>query len=159
LGLVDKSLACPLVGLHAISAACPEARCFRERLGSPQSLHEAPRFTPWPYSMIEQKNPKFERRCHAFQGSRPQGLATLSTVSALLPLEASFSFPRSWALLFRALFQPGGRTTVSRGPSAPTLSCQTQGPDIDAPAVSAHPASCASCPRFRVRSRVEPLLS
>jgi hypothetical protein len=47
------------MGLRAISAACPEARCFRRKTGHPRFGLEAPRFTPRPFSMIEQKSPIF----------------------------------------------------------------------------------------------------
>jgi hypothetical protein len=118
-------------------------------LGSPRgsSLHSAalqhiqteePFFSP-------DRSRTFERLCRAFQKPHPQGLATLSVASALLPSEASFSSPRSWASLFRAFLQPPGPTVVSHGRSAPTLSCQTHRLGNGASAASAHEASCASC--------------
>jgi hypothetical protein len=39
--------------------------------------------------------------------------------------ETSFSFPRSWAFLFRAFYPTYGGSHVSKASSAPTLSKQT----------------------------------
>jgi hypothetical protein len=51
--------------------------------------------------------------------SRPQGLATLSTVSAHRPLAASFSSQRSWASPFEAFLLSHGRKMVSHLPLRP----------------------------------------
>jgi hypothetical protein len=82
LGLVDRSLACPLVGLHAISAAYPEVRCFGKKTEYPRFSHEAPRFTPRPFSMIEQQSPIF----------RPAQAARLKSVA----LPSKGPAPRVW---------------------------------------------------------------
>jgi hypothetical protein len=55
-----------------------------------------------------------EGRCLALRRPHPQGLATLSAGSVLPSSEASFSLPRSWASLFRALLRPRGSPAVSR---------------------------------------------
>jgi hypothetical protein len=51
--------------------------------------------------------------------SRPQGLATLSTVSAHKTLAASFSSQRSWASPFEAFLLSHGRSVVSYRPLRP----------------------------------------
>jgi hypothetical protein len=73
--------------------------------------------------------------CRAVRKSRLQGLATLLAASAPRPTEACFSFPRSWASLYKALVRSRDRFPVSRKPSAPALSCQTVRPDTGASAV------------------------
>jgi len=86
----------------------------------------------------------FEKPRHAFQKSRPQGLITLSTASALSPSEASFSFPRSWVSPSRAFLRPCGPHVVSHARSALALSCQPHRVGTDATTVSARMASRAS---------------
>jgi hypothetical protein len=167
LGLVDKPLARPPLGLHAISAACPEACCLTQRTRPTLTLSRGSSLRFATLQHIEAKEPFSSsgrcqtsgRLCRAFQKPHPQGLATLSAVLALLPSEASFSFPRSWASLSRALLQPHGRAALSRGPSALTLPYQTRRLDTGASAVSAHEASRSSCPGPYVESQVESVLS
>jgi len=141
---------------HVLSCTCappqwlaPTLVVPRRRLGRPCLFRETPRMHPRPFSIPGPRNPfvrlardqAFERTCRTARKSRLQGLATLWAASASRPTEACFSFPRSWASLFRALFRPRGRTPVSRGFSAPALSCQTERPDTGTPAVLARDAS------------------
>jgi hypothetical protein len=167
LGLVDRSLACPLVGLHAISAAYPEVRCFRSKAGHPRFLREAPRFTPRPVSMTEQISPIFRPA----EAVRLKGVTLPSkgpTRRVWLPsrrCQPTCSWKRfsaSHAHGFCSSEPCSDLVARSQSPAFDPLlrfSVRPKGLSIDAPAVSAHKASCASRSRSRVRVRVEPLLS
>jgi hypothetical protein len=167
LGSVDEPLARPLLHLHATSVACPEARPLRRKTGLTLPSTRSSSLQTATLQHVKTEGPFFSsgldrtfgRPCHALQKCRPQGLATLPAVSALLPSEASFSSPRSWASLFRALFRPRGPLAVSRERSAPAFSCQTVRLGIDASAACAREASCASSSPAMVMTGAEPLLS
>jgi hypothetical protein len=119
------------------------------KLGRPCLRCQAPRFSLGPFSISKRRRPfshrDFSRRLKSF--------AVLSRSPALrvwlpsrrcqqpLPSGASFNSPRSWALLFRAYFQPRDADLVSHAWSAPTLSCQTLRPGSGAPAASVRRAS------------------
>jgi hypothetical protein len=145
----------------------PRSACFRAQVQAQPSLRterlaslRSPSACPNGRTLLGTRPCRVSGgRCHILQKSHPQGLATLSAALALLPSEASFSSPRSWASLFRALFRPHGLTTVSRAHSALTLPRQTGQPDGGASAVCAHGISCTSCPRMFVFSRAETMLS
>jgi len=112
------------------------------RSGRPCLVPEVPRIDPMPFSIPGSKNPSFrracgpasERSCLSVRKSRLQGLATLLTASVLRPTEACFSFPRSWAFLFKAFIRIHGTAPVSQDTSARALSRQTERPDAGAPA-------------------------
>jgi len=138
--------------MHVLSCTCappqwlaPPLVTPRERLGRPCLQREVPRILPRPFSIPRPENPflrwarapAFERPCRTARKSRLQGLATLLAASVLQPTEACFSSPRSWASLFKASLRSRGRTPVSRNPSAPALSRQTDRPDAGAPAALA----------------------
>jgi len=168
LGSVDEPLARPLLHLHATSVACPEARPLRRKTKPTPLSARSSSLQTATLQHVKTEEPFFSsgldrtfgRPCQAFRKCRPQGLATLPAVSALLPSEASFSSPRSWASLFRALFRPPGPFTVSRERSAPAFFCQTFRPGIDASAAYAREASCASSsPAMVITGAEPPLLS
>jgi hypothetical protein len=75
-----------------------------------------------PFSMLQLKRPYFAslfretsgKLCPAFQKSRPQGLATLSTVSAPFNLGSIFQPPTLLGLPFRALLLRYDRCSLSK---------------------------------------------
>jgi hypothetical protein len=98
----------PVLGRHL--SGLPHHALLRQKVRPTLLSYEAPRITPLPFSISKRKNPifhlafgqAFDRRSHVDRRSRLQGLATLWTVSASSPSEASFSSPHSWVSLFRA---------------------------------------------------------
>lgn len=109
----------------------PFYRCPRETRSRPR---KAPRRSFATLQHIQVPRPFFAR---LRLKSRPVGLAQPTGSPALrvwlpsrrcqlaLPLEASFSPQRSWALPFRAFLLPDGRSGVSPRPAAPALSRET----------------------------------
>jgi hypothetical protein len=67
----------------------------------------------------------FWKQCLAPKKSHPQGLATLSVMSARSTMEAFFSPPRSWAFPYEVFLRGLGRAGVSSPLSAPALPCKT----------------------------------
>jgi len=101
LGSVDKPLACPLLYFRATSVACPETRCFLQEtrptlpLAGSSSLPSATlqHFEAKPPLFSPGSRRTFERHGPVFQRCRPQGLATLSAVSAAQPTGTLFQPP------------------------------------------------------------------
>jgi len=98
-------------------------RCFSRPRSTPKPGVTAPRlsFTALQHSHVNSPFIALLSKCPedvalSPRKSRPQGLATLSTVSARSHPEASFSFPRSWASPFEALLLPDDRRNVSVPP-------------------------------------------
>jgi hypothetical protein len=145
----------------------PKLVASHRKLGRTCLLHEAPCFSPRPFSISKRENPFF-RLAHA---RRLEGVAVPSKSPALRvwlpsrrhqsprPRERSFSPPHSWASPFRAFFRPHGPFKISQERPAPALCYQTLRPGMNASAAFAHEASCTSCPPRFLRRWVEPLLS
>jgi hypothetical protein len=99
----------------------PKLVAPHRKLGRRCLRYEAPRFSPWPFSISKRKSPFF----HPARAGRLEEV-TVSSKSTTLrvwlpsrrrkpfrPREPSFSSPHSWALPFRAFFRPCGSFGVS----------------------------------------------